>query len=94
MVGNHARLFAPGAQRVPLLRERELRRHELRRAAVGIDERGVFGFLRVLDVVSSFGERFYDALAIRAADGDNQAAPSLFHKSFHGWLVEILFQEC
>ena len=71
VVGNHARLFATGVLCIQPLRECELRRHELRRAAIGVDERAVFGFLRVLDVVCALGERAYDALAIRAADRKN-----------------------
>ena len=63
VVRNHAGSLASRALRVLTLRERELCRHELRCAAIGIDERAVFSFLGVLDVVCALGERVYDTLA-------------------------------
>ena len=57
VVRDHARLFAAGVLRILPFREHELRRHELRRAAIGVDERAVFSFFRVLDVVHALSER-------------------------------------
>ena len=64
VVGNHARSLAPRAQRVLPFRERELCCNDLRSAAIGIDQRAVFSFLRVLDVVRSLGERAYNRLTL------------------------------
>src|SRR5699024_1533392 len=51
VVGDHARLLAAGALRILPFRERKLSRDKLRRAAIGVDQRAVFSFFRVFNVV-------------------------------------------